>query len=71
MIYNDVRGTVAGLDFAHLFRDINGVLVFNNATLGNERTAHVNLYRNGQELIPDSLESLLHGCNLGSLIGLR
>jgi len=71
VIYNDVSGTVTGLDFAYLYRDVNGVLVFDNATLGNERTTHVKLYRNGQELIPDSLESLLHGCNLGSLIGLR
>ncbi len=71
VIYNDFSGTVTGLDFAHLFRDINGVIVFDNATLGNERTAHVKRYRNGRELIPDSLESLMHGCNLGTLIGLR
>ena len=71
MIYNDVRGRVTGLEFAHSLRDINGVLVFNNATLGRERTAHVRLYRNGQEEIPDSLKCLLHGCNLGSLLGLR
>ena len=71
VVYNDVRGRVTGLEFAHSLRDINGVLVFNNATLGRERAAHVRLYRNGQEQIPDSLKCLLHGCNLGSLLGLR
>ena len=70
VMYNNVLGRVDGLDFAPFLRDINGVLVFNNATLGHERTADVKLYRNGQEHIPDCLNYLLHGSNLGALLGM-
>lgn len=70
VIYNGVLGRANGLEFAHFLRGINGVIVFNNATLGNERIADVKLYRNGREPIPDCLKCLLHGCNLGLLLAL-
>ena len=71
VIYNNSRGRVSGLECASFLRDINGVIVFDNATLGNERGALVKLYRNGQEHIPDCLKCLLQGRPLGPLIGLR
>ena len=71
VIYGAGAGGEKRLEFSPFLRDINGVLVFNNATLGNERTAHLRLYRNGEERIPECLKVLLHGRELGPLLGLK
>lgn len=70
VMYSDDLGRVTGLGFAGFLRNIDGVIVLDNATLGNERAAFVKLYRNGQRQIPDCLKCLLRGRALGSLIGL-
>ena len=49
---------------------VDGVLVFYNATLGNERSALVRLYKNGDRNIPECLECLLQEQRLGDLLGL-
>lgn len=49
---------------------VNGVIVFYNATLGNERSAPVRLYKNGQRDIPKCLSFLLQEQRLGDLLGI-
>lgn len=49
---------------------VNGVIVFYNATLGNERSAPVRLYKNGNRDIPECLEFLLQEQRLGDLLGI-
>ena len=41
--------------FANYLREVNGIIVVTNGTLGNESAAPVRLYRNGDSGIPDSL----------------
>ena len=49
---------------------VDGVIVFYNATLGNERNAPVRLYKNGDRAIPECLEFLLQEQRLGDLLGI-
>ena len=49
---------------------VDGVIVFYNATLGNERSAPVRLYKNGDRAIPECLEFLLQEPRLGDLLGI-
>ena len=49
---------------------VDGVIVFYNATLGNERSAPVRLYKNGQRDIPKCLSFLLQEQRLGNLLGI-
>ncbi len=49
---------------------VDGVIVFYNATLGNERNAPVRLYKNGDRNIPECLEFLLQEQRLGDLLGI-
>ena len=47
-----------------------GVIVFYMATLGNERSAPVRLYKNGKKNIPECLRFLLEEQRLGDLLGI-
>ena len=58
-------------EFLRKLHRISGVLVFGNATLGNERCAPVKLYRNGGKRIPDCLRFLLQEQCFGKLLGIR
>lgn len=49
---------------------VNGVIVFYNATLGNEHSAPVRLYKNGNRAIPECLHFLLQERRLGDLLGI-
>ena len=57
-------------DFREYLSCVNGLLVFYHATLGNERSAPVRLYRNGNRDIPECLQFLLQEQRLGDLLGL-
>ena len=55
--------------FSDYLSDVNGVIVFKNATLGREFSAPVRLYRNGEKIIPKCLDFLLQEQSLGELHG--
>ena len=50
---------------------VSGVIVFNNAILGNEFSAGVWLIRNGDENIPERLHFLFEEQKLGDLLGVQ
>ena len=50
---------------------IGGVIVFEHAVLGNEVRAKVQLFRNGDANIPESLRFLSEEQRLGALLGLK
>lgn len=55
--------------FADKMAELNGVIVFDNAVLGAERSARVKLYRNGNMSIPECLQCLVSERALGGLLG--
>lgn len=57
-------------NFREYLSCVDGVIVFYNATLGNERSAPVRLYKNGDRNIPECLEFLLQEQRLGDLLGI-
>lgn len=57
-------------NFLEYLSCVNGVLVFYQATLGNERGTPVRLYQNGQKNIPECLQFLLQEQRLGDLLGI-
>lgn len=57
-------------NFLEFLSCVNGVLVFYQATLGNERSAPVRLYQNGKKNIPACLQFLLQEQRLGDLLGI-
>lgn len=62
---------LAGQDaFSSPLRCVSGVVVFGQATLGNERGAPVRLYENPDRDAPDCLRFLRQETSLGGLIGL-
>ena len=49
---------------------VDGVIVFYQATLGNECSAPVRLYKNGNRNLPECLQFLLQEQRLGDLLGI-
>ena len=56
--------------FSDYLSDVNGVILFKNATLGREFSAPVRLYRNGEKIIPKCFNSLLQERPLEKLHGI-
>ena len=69
-IYGDRQCLDGGMEFEEYLSRVNGVIVFNNATLGNECSAQVKLYKNKGKSIPDCLRFLLQEQRLGDLLGI-
>ncbi len=69
-IFGRMRSAERGENFLDYLSCINGVIVFYNATLGNERSAPVWLYQNGKKNIPECLQFLLQEQRLGELLGI-
>ena len=78
-IQGDEKEAIYGRDDAVVGRDafvkrlsnISGVIAFNRATLGNECSARVKLYRNSNRSVPKCLEFLKRETSLGKLLGVR
>lgn len=65
-----LEGTaVEGRTFAPYLSGVAGVLVLENATLGMERAARVQLHANPQRQLPECLQPLLAEQGLGGLLG--
>ena len=58
-IFGRTRSAERNENFLEFLSCANGVLVFYQATLGNERSAPVRLYQNGNRNIPECLQFLL------------
>ncbi len=57
-------------DFCEALSYVNGVIMFDNAVLGNEMISRVRLFKNGNATIPECLSFLLQDQRLGDLLGL-
>ena len=57
-------------EFRGGLRRVTGVIAVNNAVLGNETSAAVRIFRNGDAGIPRCLEFLLEERTLGELVGM-
>ena len=69
-IYGKPDPTVGQDRFPRGLSRVAGVIVFGNATLGNERDAPVQLYENPDSGAPECLRFLRQETSLGGLIGL-
>lgn len=69
-IFGRARSPESDENFLEYLSCVNGVLVFYQATLGNERSASVWLYQNGKKNIPECLQFLLQEQRLGDLLGI-
>ena len=69
-IYGNRQCLDGGAEFEEYLSSVNGVIVFNNATLGNECSAKVKLYMNKGKNIPNCLRFLLQEQRLGDLLGI-
>ena len=67
--YVDVRERTE--NFRKSLTRVNGVMIVNNAVLGNELGAGVRLFRNGDTHIPESLHFLFEEQKLGNLLGIE
>ena len=56
--------------FRESLSQVNGVIIFTRAVLGNEISARVQLYRNGDAHIPERLHFLFEEQKLGDLLGI-
>lgn len=67
---DSLHGTGVGArPFKPFLSRVAGVLVFDNATLGMERAARVQLHQNPQGPLPECLQFLLEERQLGQLLG--
>lgn len=69
-IFDRMRSAERDENFPEYLSCVNGVLILYQATLGNERSAPVRLYQNGQKNIPECLQFLLQEKRLGDLLGI-
>ena len=67
--YSDSGGRTE--NFEKSLSHVSGVMVFNHAVLGNEISARVRLFRNGDANIPDRFHFLLEEQKLGDLLGIE
>ena len=58
-------------NFRKELRRINGIIVFEHAVLGNEFTARVQLFKNGNVDIPECFHPLFKEQKLGNLLGIQ
>ena len=57
--------------FCWSLRNVDGVIVFDQAAPRNEQTARVQLFRNGNARVPECLHFLLEESKLGRLLGIE
>lgn len=70
VLFGDSNQTENNKEFRKCLSRVDGVIVFDNAVLGRERDAPVQLYRNGNKPIPDGLQPLLLNRKLSDLLGI-
>ena len=69
-IFGRMRSAERDENFLDYLSCVNGAIVFYQATLGNECSAPVRLYKNGNRDIPECLQVLLQEQRLGDLLGI-
>ena len=70
-IYGSPSHTGSGLrDFSYDLREVNGIIVVTNGTLGRESVAPVRLYRNGESEYPICFDHIQHAQRLSDILGI-